>query len=67
MWRTWNVAARAPLGEGLDRGQVDRAGALAAAEDQQAAVVGGDPEALAAPRRGRRRATAAGTGRPVTR
>ena len=37
------VAARA-LGEGLDRGQVDRAGALAAAHHQQAARVRRDPE-----------------------
>ncbi len=38
-------AAGSRLGKGLDRGQVDRARALAAAHHQQAARLGGDPKA----------------------
>lgn len=34
-------------GKGVDRAEVDRTGSLAAAEDEQAAVPGRDPEALA--------------------
>ena len=60
-WMTWK-SRPAPLGEGLERAPVDRAGALAAAHDQQAARVRRDAEpaprgaAIGGQHRGRYRA-----------